>query len=153
MVDSAELIMRRKMMNKEEFVRRAAANQGNTITETRYWVDLVLEELKMAVIDEEKVSLYGFGSFEHRQHKGRTMKNFEGEEFTCPDSTMLKFVPSIYLRDAVKDGIGAVEFERRMEKIRALKRGEYVPGAYVTGGRLGKFDQTTGERLPRDFET
>ena len=140
-------------MNREEFVRRAAANQGNTITETRYWVDLVFEELKGAIIDEEKVSIYGFGTFEHRHHKGRTMKNFEGEKFTCPDTTMLKFVPSIYLRDAVKDGIGSVEFERRMDKIRALRRGEYVPGSYVSGGRLGKMDRYTGEKLPRDFET
>ena len=47
-------------MNKEDFIRRAADNQGNTIMETRYWVDILLEELKKAIIDDEEVSLYGF---------------------------------------------------------------------------------------------
>ena len=139
-------------MNKEDFIRRAADNQGNTIMETRYWVDILLEELKKAIIDDEEVSLYGFGTFAHKPHKGRVMKNFEGKKINCPDSIMLKFVPSVYLKAAVKDQLTSTEFERRMEKIRALKRGEYVPGAYVSGGRLGSYDTYTGERKPSEID-
>ena len=139
-------------MNKEDFIRRAADNQGNTIMETRYWVDILLEELKKAIIDDEEVSLYGFGTFVHKPHKGRVMKNFEGKKINCPDSIMLKFVPSFYLKAAVKDQLTSTEFERRMEKIRALKRGEYVPGAYVSGGRLGSYDTYTGERKPSEID-
>ena len=68
------------------------------------------------------------------------------------DSIMLKFVPSVYLKAAVKDQLTSTEFERRMEKIRALKRGEYVPGAYVSGGRLGSYDTYTGERKPSEID-
>ena len=134
-------------MTTEEFIRQAAANQGNSVTETRYWVGVLIEELKRALIDEEKVTLFGLGNFQHKEHKGRTMKNLKGEQVQSQDSILIKFVPSIYIRDAVKDGLNSVEFERRMGKIRALKRGEYVPGAYLSGGRVINYDIRTGERL------
>lgn len=123
-------------MTRDEFIRSVAERQGNSIMETRYWVDIIFEELKRAILEEENVSIYGFGTFSHRRQKSRRAADFNAKEYTYEDGVNLKFTPSIYLRNAVKDRLTWKEFEQRMARIRALKRGEYVPGYRQAGGRL-----------------
>lgn len=123
-------------MTKKEFIRRVAKNQKNSILETRYWVDIVLEELKKAVIDEESIDLYGFGKFEHALMQGHNIRNpAEGKVIYHPAWVKLKFTPSKYVKAAIKDGLTAAEFEERLEDIRAFRRGENDKVRCVTNGR------------------
>lgn len=121
-------------MNKKEFVRRAAKNQKNSILETRYWVDIVLEELKKAIVEEKNLDLYGFGKFEHVLMKGHNVRNPDGEITFCPSWTKVKFTPSRYIKAAVKDGLTAAEFGERMKAIRAFHRGENEDICRVVNG-------------------
>ena len=69
-------------MTRDEFIRAVAERQGNSITETRYWVDIIFEELKRSVLEEENVSIYGFGTFSHRRQKSRRSADFNAKEYT-----------------------------------------------------------------------
>lgn len=123
-------------MTKEEFIRSAAKHQKNSVLETRYWVDTILAELKRAIIEEERLDLYGFGKFEHIQNRGRMMKNSYGEEVYSKPWTKIKFTPSQYMKGAVKDHLTMEQLDERMKMIRAFNRGEDVPGIRcITNGR------------------
>lgn len=115
-------------MTKVQFVRRAAANQGNTVAETRYWVDLILEELKKAVIEEEFVDLRGFGRFSHVHRKGFTRLTPQGEKQYQPPFDQIRFALSPYIRTAVALGLTYPQYCKNMEVFRAYRKGEEVPG-------------------------
>ena len=51
-------------MNKSEFVKAIADKAGYTLKDTGVIVDSLLEVVKEALVDGDKISLVGFGTFE-----------------------------------------------------------------------------------------
>ncbi len=54
-------------MNKSEFVKAIADKAGYTIKDVNTFVDAYLEVVKEALIDGEKISLVGFGTYEVKE--------------------------------------------------------------------------------------
>ena len=82
-------------MNKEELVNAIAAKTGTTKKSAEETLRAVLDTIRDAVRDGDKVTLLGFGSFilmERSQRKGRNPKT--GTEITIPRRKMPRFIPS-----------------------------------------------------------
>lgn len=124
-------------MTKTEFARRVAQDHNVSIGDAEQWVNAIFVTLRDCVIDNPVVKISGFGSFEHTPAKGRVINLPTGGTVDVPTRMKLKFTPSKYVDGAVVDGISSFAFEDRMQKIHAIRRGEYVPGYRLYGdGRL-----------------
>lgn len=127
-------------MTKREFIRRVAADNNVSIEKAKAWVDVIFETLRNSCIDNPEVNIYGFGKFEHKVRGAKVGRMPSGERVEIPPITKLRFTPSLYVADAVKDGIDSMQFGERMEKVRAIKRGEYVAGYALRKGVLVEVD-------------
>ena len=62
-------------MNKKEFVAAIAENAGLTKKEAEAALKATFETIEKALVDGDKISVTGFGTFEIRERKARTGKN------------------------------------------------------------------------------
>lgn len=130
-------------MNKTEFIKRVAFENGVSQHSAEQWVNAIFRTLRNSVIDNTVVTLSGFGRFEHKPASARSIDLPGGEKIEVPVRMKLKFTPSKYINGAVIDGISSMAFEDRMAKINALMRGEHVPGYRLYGdGRLIEVEET-----------
>jgi len=68
-------------------------------------LNVVLDEITMALSKEESVAIPGFGSFVLRQRQARTGRSPRtGEPVEIPASTSVGFKPGKALKDAVNPG-------------------------------------------------
>lgn len=89
-------------MTKVEFIKKVAQDTNAPYTHTEPWVNAVLDSLADAIITEDEVKLYGFGTFEHVGRKARHGRNAStGESIEIPARTAVKFTPSMKMKQEV----------------------------------------------------
>lgn len=89
-------------MNKSELVASVAELAELTKKDAEKAVNAVFQSVQKALVDNEKVQIIGFGTFEVRsraERKGRNPKS--GEEITIPASQNPVFKAGKALKDAV----------------------------------------------------
>lgn len=90
-------------MNKSELIAKIAEKSGLTKVDSTKALDAFLETVEDALVEEEKVQLVGFGTFEVRHRKereGRNPRNPE-EKIHIPASKAPVFKAGKTLKEAV----------------------------------------------------
>lgn len=89
-------------MNKSELVAAIAAKTGNTKKNTEELVNAFVDVVTEALVNEDKVQLVGFGSFEVRKRAARKGRNPQTkEEIKIPASVAPVFKAGKLLKDLV----------------------------------------------------
>lgn len=89
-------------MNKSEFVKAIADKAGYTLKDTGVIVDATLEVIKEALIDGDKLSLVGFGTFEVKEVAEKQGVNpATGEKITIAACKK----PVLKFSSAIKDAL------------------------------------------------
>ena len=90
-------------MNKADLVQIVATKTELTRTDVSRVVDSVIETIIDAVVEEKKVSLLGFGSFESRSRSARQGLNPKtGEKIAIPAKRVPAFTAGKQFKDAVQ---------------------------------------------------
>lgn len=90
-------------MTKSEFVERVATRMNKRRKEAAEWVEVVLDEIREALKEGEKVQLIPFGSFDVRERKGREGRNPRtGEKLQIAERRVTVFTAGKALRDALE---------------------------------------------------
>ena len=87
-------------MIKSDIVKRVYENVGVSKPEAQQAVDLIINSIKQAIIDSERVEFRGFGIFEIRPKKlgvGRNPKT--GEVIKIKEGKAIRFKPGTQLRN------------------------------------------------------
>lgn len=87
------------------------------------WTYAVIDALFDAIVDEDEVSLYGYGSFKHVTYKplrnNFTSKDFNNidydMEWEIPSRMCIKFAPSARVKMAVRNGVASKDMRRVRE--------------------------------------
>lgn len=91
-------------MRKTELVAAVAEKTGLSKAQAGQAVNIILDEILLALSQGEDVSLPGFGSFTRRHRAQRTGRNPQtGESMVIAASHNVAFRPGKQLRDAVAD--------------------------------------------------
>ncbi len=87
-------------MTKSDIVEAVYQNVGFTKKRAAEVVNLILDTMKDALEDGEKVKISGFGNFEIRKKDARKGRNPQtGEEITISERRVLTFKPSQVLKE------------------------------------------------------
>jgi DNA-binding protein HU-beta len=90
-------------MNKTELVKEVAQKVGISQKDAATVLQTVLNQIAQALQKEEKVQVFGFGTFEVRERAARTARNPQtGEEMYVPESKVPAFKAGKELKEAVK---------------------------------------------------
>lgn len=120
-------------MNRDEVIRFIAADTGETITDCKKWMNIIIDGVCKCITNDDRVTLSGLGTFYHKSCLTRKDNAF-GHPVTISSKMKVKFIPATHLANAVADGLTAEEAAYRKEIVKALKRGEYVPGYQLCYG-------------------
>lgn len=91
-------------MNKSELIAAVAEKTGLTKKDSEKAVVALLDIIKTAVAQDEKVQLIGFGTFEPRVRAARTGKNPRtGEAIKIAEATVPAFKAGKAFKDAVNN--------------------------------------------------
>ena len=91
-------------MNKRELVGTVKDLMGGTNKEAALAVESVLDAIKTGLVEDGKVALVGFGSFETVLRKARTCRNPQnGNTIEVPAKMAPKFKASKLLKEMVQD--------------------------------------------------
>ncbi len=94
-----------RTMTKSDLVERVHDEVGFSKKEASDLVECVLEIVKSALENGEKVKISGFGNFVVREKEARKGRNPQTEQpITIPARKVLTFKPSQVLRAALNDG-------------------------------------------------
>lgn len=88
-------------MTKSELVKKVADSLGQKRADAENTVDTVLDFITGAIVEGDRVTLKGFGSFYTKDkpaRKGRNPKT--GKEVEIPARTAVKFTPAKDLKEA-----------------------------------------------------
>ncbi len=90
-------------MLKRELVNEVAEQLGDYYTQdVAQAVDIVLEEISQALVEDRRVEIRGFGSFSVRTRKPRTTKNPKtGKMMDIPERKTLHFTMSKSLKEVL----------------------------------------------------
>ena len=89
-------------MNKSELIDAIAAGAGLTKAQSKAALEATLEAIKNAMVDGDKVSLIGFGTFEAKEAAARTGRNpATGKTITIPASKKPAFKAGKELKASV----------------------------------------------------
>ena len=93
-------------MLKRELVHKVAEQLGDYYKQdVAEAVDIVLEEIANALVEERRVEIRGFGSFSVRKRKPRVTKNPKtGKIMNIPERKTLHFTMSKSLKEALIEG-------------------------------------------------
>ena len=90
-------------MNKRELIDEVSEKVGITKKEIGNIVDAIMEAIKKALSRGEKVTLFGFGTFQLIERKARRGRNPRtGEIIQIPAKRAVKFRAGKVLRKAVE---------------------------------------------------
>ena len=90
-------------MNRTELVAAIAEKSGLSKTNSERALKALLDTIQEALVNNDKVQLTGFGSFEVIERKARIGRNPKtNEEMPIPGGKAPKFKAGKLLRDAVK---------------------------------------------------
>lgn len=120
-------------MNKDEVIRYIAADTGETITDCKKWMNILIDGLYKCIVEDDRVTLTGLGTFYHKE-PGKPRPSSFGKPNTAPSKIKVKFIPATQLATAVAEGLTAEEAIYRKELVRALNRGEQIPGYQLRYG-------------------
>jgi DNA-binding protein HU-beta len=82
-------------MNQKELVQAVAEETGKSQKETRLVLESILNNIKAALIQEEEVRLFQFGTFKTQSNKARTGRNPKtGEVMQIPERQSVRFKAS-----------------------------------------------------------
>lgn len=91
-------------MNKNELIAAAAEKAGMSKKDTEKVLNAVLESVTGALVEGDKVSLVGFGTFEVKARNARMGRNPKTkEEIKIPASKAPVFKAGKALKDAVSE--------------------------------------------------
>lgn len=90
-------------MNKNEFLRNIADKTDSTIKDATAFYEAMVEVVREAMIEGDKISLVGFGTFLAKKKEETTRPNPQkpGEKITIPASV----APTLKFGSAFKDSI------------------------------------------------
>jgi DNA-binding protein HU-beta len=92
-------------LTKAELIDTLSANADLSKRQVGEFVDLLLDSIKSALVEGDKVQLIPFGSFVVRERKAREGRNpSTGEPLTIPARRVPAFTAGKGLRDAVAGG-------------------------------------------------
>ena len=90
-------------MNKADLVNLVAARTELTKTDVSLVVDAAIETIIDSVVEGKKVSILGFGSFEHRERSARQGLNPKtGEKIKIPAKRVPAFTAGKMFKDRVQ---------------------------------------------------
>ena len=91
-------------MNRSQLVSAVAEKTGFKKRDAEAAVDAVIAAIEGALVNEEKVQLFGFGTFNVDRREARQGRNpATGETITIPASKQVKFAPAAALKTKVND--------------------------------------------------
>ena len=89
-------------MNKQDLIRKIAADSETTQRDASVMLDSLLEIIMNAVAAGDKVQLSGFGTFEAKDRSARVGHNPQtGEFFEIPETTVPAFRPGVIFKEKV----------------------------------------------------
>ncbi len=89
-------------MNKADLIAKVAAKSGLTKKDSEIAVNGVMDSLKEALKNDDKIQLIGFGTFKVVQRKARKGMNIQTKKpITIPAKKAVRFVPGKTLKDIV----------------------------------------------------
>lgn len=91
-------------MNKVELTKSVATRIGATQKDAAVYVDAVIESIKDGMIEDGKVQVVGFGTFEVKERAEREGRNpATNQPMLIPATKVLKFKAGKALKDAVNE--------------------------------------------------
>ena len=91
-------------MNKVELTKSVAIKTGVTQKDAAVYVDAVIESIKDGMIEDGKVQIVGFGTFEVKERAEREGRNpATNQPMLIPSTRVLKFKVGKALKDAVNE--------------------------------------------------
>ena len=91
-------------MNKVELTKSVATKIGSTQKDAAVYVDAVIESIKGGMIEDGKVQIVGFGTFEVKERAEREGRNPQtGETMKIAACKSPKFKAGKALKDAVHE--------------------------------------------------
>lgn len=91
-------------MNKLELTKSVATRIGATQKDAAVYVDAVIDSIKDGMIENGKVQIVGFGTFEVKERAEREGRNpATGESMKIAACKVLKFKAGKALKDAVNE--------------------------------------------------
>lgn len=89
-------------MNKSELIEVVAKDVGSTKTETKKYLDAILNTITNTVAEGDEVKLPTFGSFKSRQRKAREVRNpRSGDKMTLAQRVVATFKPGTIFKARV----------------------------------------------------
>ena len=89
-------------MNKNDLIGRIAADAGLTRTQASQALDAVLEGIRWGLVQGDRVTISGFGSFGVLQRKARRVRNpSSGEDIQVAAKRVPRFAPGSQLKSAI----------------------------------------------------
>ena len=92
-------------MKKIDLIDEISKVMGITRSEAKNSIEIVLEEISLAIISGKGVEVRGFGGFQKRYRKGRIGINPKnGQKAEVPEKFVPFFKPGKLLKEAVNKG-------------------------------------------------
>ena len=107
-------------MNKAGLISYVADEVSISKKEAKLVIDAVLDGIRDGIVNEGKVTLVGFGTFELTKRSARVARNPKtGERIDVPEKTVPKFRPSAALKAQALDAEvpGEVEEVEEVEEV------------------------------------
>ncbi len=90
-------------MTKADLIAAIAGKTGFTKTVSEQALNAVLEAMQISLVQENKLTLTGFGTFSVETRKARTGRNPRtGKALQIPESKAVKFHPGKNLKESVQ---------------------------------------------------
>ncbi|KGI60555.1 putative DNA-binding protein HU [Prevotella sp. DNF00663] len=92
-------------MNNKEYIAELAQKTGYTQADTQKMVKAVVDKMLDVLIEEEAVSVAGFGTFEVKKRLERVVINpSTGQKMLVPPKLVLNFKPNAQIKEILKEG-------------------------------------------------
>ena len=89
-------------MNKVELTKSVATRTGVTQKDAAVYVDAVIESIKDGMIEDGKVQIVGFGTFEVKERADREGRNpATNQPMLIPATKVLKFKAGTKLKEEI----------------------------------------------------
>lgn len=89
-------------MNKVELTKSVATRTGATQKDAAVYVDAVIESIKDGMIEDGKVQIVGFGTFEVKERAEREGRNpATNQPMLIPATKVLKFKTGAKLKEEI----------------------------------------------------
>uniref|UniRef100_A0AB33JL26 HU family DNA-binding protein n=3 Tax=unclassified Prevotella TaxID=2638335 RepID=A0AB33JL26_9BACT len=92
-------------MNNKEYIAELAQKTGYTQADTQKMVKVVIDRMLDTLVEDETVSIAGFGTFEVKKRLERVVVNpSTGQKMLVPPKLVLNFKPNAQIKEILKEG-------------------------------------------------